>query len=87
MDTMVTCTSASYNPSSISTTNTTTTNNTTTNKQQLPDEALFLLSLSPEFIAQHGERLMKNILVRNNNSRHRVRQQPLAIRTAIYCRK
>ena len=83
---MVTCTSASYNPSSISTTTNTTTNNTTTNYKQLPDEALFLLSLSPEFIAQHGERLMKNILIRNNfYSRHRVRQQPLAIRTAIYC--
>ena len=82
---MVTCTSASYNPSSISTTTNTPTTNTTTSKQ-LPDEALFLLRLSPEFIAQHGERLMKNILIRNNfYSRHRVRQQPLAIRTAIYC--
>ena len=81
----ITCTSASYNPSSINTTNTPT-NNTTTNKQQLPDEALFLLSLSPEFIAQHGERLMKNILIRNNFfSRRAAQPQPLAIRTAIYC--
>ena len=83
----ITCTSASYNPSCISTTTNTPTNNTTTNYKQLPDEALFLLSLSPEFIAQHGERLMKNILIRNNfYSRRRATQpQPLAIRTAIYC--
>ena len=81
----ITCTSASY-PSNISTTTNTTTNNTTTSKQQLPEEALFLLSLSPEFIAQHGERLMKNILIRNNYySRRAAQPQPLAIRTAIYC--
>jgi hypothetical protein len=59
-----------------------TTTNNTTSKQILPDEALFLLSLSPEFFTQHGERLMKNILIRNNSRRA---QQPLSIRTAIYC--
>jgi len=97
MDSMTTWTSASY--PSINTTSTTITNNTTTStSKQTPDEALFLQSLSPEFIAQQ-ERLMKNIQIRNSrlasasassgNRRvgkdNKLRAQPLAIRTAIYC--